>query len=97
MEYSLVGETLTITGDLDQALDLTFDIHTFELLEQDASLLTIDLTGVSSMVSQYLGSLAALAVEVSKQNKQLRVIATGKVAVVIKQAGFDRIVQLETP
>lgn len=96
MTYELEGSTLKITGELSQVLDLNFDIHTQELLELPDSRLTIDLSGVNYMASQYLGALAAVAMEAGKANKELVVIATAKVSAVIELAGFDRILKLET-
>ncbi len=95
MTYELDGSTLKITGELSQVLDINFDIQTRELLEAPDGQLTIDLSGVSYMASQYLGALAAVAMEAGKANKELVVIATNKVSSVIQLAGFDRILKLE--
>ena len=95
MQYDLQGSVLVITGELSDVLDMQFDLYVSSLLEQPDRDVIIDLTGVSYMASQYLGALAAIAMEASKAGKELTVRASDKVAKVIQLAGFDRILSLE--
>ena len=95
MEYNLQGTTLFVSGDLTQVLDMNFDLHAAELLDQEGDVLTMDLLGVNNIVSQYLGALASIAQQASQRNKRLKVIATGKVAGLIELAGFDKVLDLE--
>ena len=95
VEYRIESTTLFVSGDLTEVLDMSFDLHVAELLDQEGDVLTLDLLGVDHIISQYLGALAAASMEASKRNKRLKVISTGKVAGLIELAGFDKILELE--
>lgn len=96
MSYVLEGATLTVSGDLNEALDVNFDIQLTKLLEQDVDVLTIDLLAVRQISSLYLGSLTLAAEEAATRDKRLRVIATSDVAKICQMVGLQHVLDLET-
>ena len=97
MRYEMGGGRLTIRGSLTEALDINFDINCRKLLDSREQSLVVDLTGVSGITSMYLGALAGVASEASAQGRTLIVRANSRVADLIRQVGFDRIMTMEIP
>lgn len=94
------GDRLRIWGNLNWPLDVKFDIETSALLAEAAEKgltdVTIDVRDVSSMGSQYLGALAAVAADMKKRGGGLTVRARGNIAELIKQVGLHRVLTLDT-
>lgn len=97
--YRRSGALLQIAGKLIWPVDVEFDIHTRELLDEahrrNLKEIVIDVTGLEAMGSQYIGALAAVAAEMKKFGGSLIVRATGHVAELLTQCGLDRIMTLE--
>ena len=94
MAYEVNDDTLTIHGDLTGVIDMEFDVSASELLQAGADVLTIDLMGVMTMGSTHIGILSAFAQKVHEQGRRLRVVATGNVAVLLKEADVDQLLEL---
>ena len=94
MAYKVDGDTLTVHGDLTGVIDLEFDVFASELLEAEATVLTIDLMGVTMMGSAHIGILSAFASKVHERGRRLRVVATGNVAKLLKETGVDQLLEL---
>ena len=94
MAYKVDGDTLTVHGDLTGVIDLEFDVSASELFRAGADLLTIDLMGVMTMGSAYIGILSSFARRVHEHGRRLRVVATGKVAKQLKESGLDQLMEL---
>lgn len=89
------ANVLFIHEDLTSPLDVEFDIACRELLESDHRELIIDLTRVKRIISQYLGALAMAASEARRTGRILTIRAGGAVYDVIRQVGFDQLMNLE--
>ena len=86
---------LIVRKDLDSPLDMEFDIACRKLLDTEAKDLVIDMTRVKRIISQYLGALAVVAAESRESDRTLTIRARKVVAQVIRQVGFDQLMNLE--
>lgn len=90
--------TLIIEGDLTWPLDMRFDMEISALLadvhEAGLNDITIDLRAVVAISSQYIGALAAVAAELKKVGGSLSVMASNKIAQILRNTGLDRLVAL---
>ena len=96
--YKLSDDTLSIKGDLNQPLDIQFDIETQALIESARKRglkdIFIDVRAVTAMGSQYIGALSAVAAEMKRHGGTLTVRAKGKVGELLCQCGLDRLMML---
>ena len=93
--FKQADNVLVIKKDLTSPLDVEFDIACRKLLDSDHHEIVIDLSRVKRIISQYLGALAMAAAEARRSKRTLTVRATGTVLDVIKQVGFDQLMNLE--
>jgi anti-anti-sigma factor len=91
----LSGGVLTVAGPVGYDLDDKFAGHCEELLQSTEKDLVLDLSGVSYLSSTYLGVIAPLYPRVTEMGKTLLLKAQGKVARVLRMAGFDRLGKVE--
>jgi anti-anti-sigma factor len=99
-EFRREGNLLRIWGDLDQPMDVRFDIEARALLDEARAGgkkdLVIDLRGLSCMGSQYIGALTAIFAEARRMGATLTVKAKARVADVLQQCGLERVLNIET-
>jgi len=98
-DYRREGNVLWVCSDLDPVLDVRFDIETHSLLDaarnEGMSDVVLDLSALSSVTSQYLGGIAALASEAKGLGIRLRVRASGKLAELLASFGIGLVADLE--
>jgi anti-anti-sigma regulatory factor len=93
--YEINDNILVVTGDLIEFMDMTFEVELSKLLDSESSELTLDLMQVGTIVSQYIGQIAACSATAQESNRTLRVIASGQVGKVLTSAGLDQMLQLD--
>ena len=98
-EYSLHGNELRISGSLDSPLDIRFDIEMRALVdaltERGVAEVVVDIRDVPTIVSQYVGALAAAAAEIKRLGGVVTVRASGRVADVLRECGIGKVALLE--
>ncbi len=92
-----VGE-LRVVGSLSLPIDMEFDVNTRalvdEAIEKGVYQVTLDLREVTYVSSQYLGAIAAIAVDMKKLGGGLVVMANPRMAKLMRTGGFDQVLTL---
>lgn len=94
--YRIDDNVLHVLKDLRQDFDLSFDQACSELLDSKKTNLKIDLARVSYINSTYIGMIAATFFQAQAQGKNLTVRAPANVLQVLRAAGFDGFIDLES-
>ncbi|MBN2711848.1 MAG: STAS domain-containing protein [Planctomycetes bacterium] len=94
--YKINNGVLSVLKDLRQEFDLSFDQACGELLQQETDNLIIDLAMVSYISSTYIGMIAATFFQAQAKGKNLQVRARANVLQVLRAAGFDGFIKLES-
>ena len=93
---ALVNNTVRVTKPLAGPLEMEFDIACRGLLDSRARILVVDLTRVKLIISQYLSSLALVAVEARRLGRRLIVRASRTVSQVLYRMRFNELMEIET-
>ena len=93
-KYVVEENTLFACGELSDFMDMTFEVELGTLLESESEDLIVDLMMVTTLSSPYIGQLFAFSQEAKRHERQVRVIATGKIAEVLRLAGVNNFLEL---
>jgi anti-anti-sigma regulatory factor len=98
--YERSGNTLRITGALDQPVDVRFDIEVRALIEAasrgECPSVIIDFRGVTSFGSQYLAALETIAEKLKGCNSALTLCVDKAMANLMRSFGVDKVARLES-
>jgi anti-anti-sigma factor len=94
--YELLGGQLRVVGAIGYDLNTGFRDKCDQLLASGEKELLVDLSQVLYLSSSHIGVIARLATDAMGQDRKVTVRVTGKVARVLKFAGIDRLVELES-
>ena len=92
----VINNILYVNKNLNNPLEMEFDIGCNKLLSTGARIIVIDLTHVDIIVSQYMGAIARTAAAAKQQSKRLIIRACPPVAQLLYHMQFDRLVEIET-
>jgi anti-anti-sigma factor len=93
--YRIEGGTLSVVGAVGYDLNPEFRQKCDELLASGEKELMLDLSSVLYLSSSHIGVLANLATRAIGEGKKIRLRVTGKVARVLKFAGFDQLGEMQ--
>lgn len=95
--YTLANGVLTVTKDLRQDLDLSFDQACAALLAAPEKKLVIHIGRATYLGSTYVGMIAALFFQARQQGKTVAIVAKPQVLKILRAMGFEGFIEMRTP
>jgi hypothetical protein len=92
----VIHNTLYCNRNLNNPLDMEFEIACRRLMEPGPKILVMDLTHVSVIISQYLGTIAAIAAEAHRADRRLIVRVCKVISEILYRLRFDQLMEIET-
>jgi hypothetical protein len=92
----VLHNTLYCNRNLNNPLDMEFEIACRQLLVPGDKILVIDLTHVNIIISQYLGAIAAVAAEARRSDRRIIVRVRKTVSEILYRLRFDQLMEIET-